>query len=83
VHEEREPIFAHGNEGLKLLNPGRFEGLSYEREKLYHFNGAIIATWTDTIRYNNLFKERTGYIEMSWEESVQIKNEIDARNYLK
>ncbi|RBI67804.1 hypothetical protein DQ400_08965 [Vreelandella sulfidaeris] len=82
VHEEREPIFAHGSEGLKLLNPGRFEGLSYEREKLYHFNGSIIATWTEAIMHCSLFKERIGYIEMGWQESIQIKSETDIYNCL-
>jgi glycosyltransferase involved in cell wall biosynthesis len=73
VCEEREPMFAHGAEGLRLLNPGRFDGLSYEREKLYRFNGSIIATWLETIEGDTLFGQKIGYIEMGREESAQIK----------
>ncbi len=73
VCEEREPIFTHGPNGLNLLNPGRFEGLSYEREKLYGFNGAIIITWMENLKGSTLFGEKIGYIEMGREESVQIK----------
>jgi glycosyltransferase involved in cell wall biosynthesis len=74
VCEEREPIFAHGKRGLNLLNPGRFDGLSHEREKLYSFNGSIIASWIETLSEATLFGESIGYLEMSPEESFQIKD---------
>lgn len=74
VMEEREPMFTHGKQGLNLINPGRFKGLSYEREKLYKFNGSIIATWTEHILNDSLFGEKIGYIEMSNTDSVQIKS---------
>lgn len=74
VREEREPMFVHGRNGLRLLNPGRFDGLSYEREKLYCFNGSIIATWMETLKQDTLFGEKIGYIEMEYDESLQIKH---------
>lgn len=73
VIEEREPMFSHGQDGLNLINPGRFKGLSYEREKLYKFNGAIIGTWTEHILSGSLFGEKIGYIEMSEIDSMQVK----------
>ena len=42
VEEEREPMFSLGKSGLSLLNPGRFQDLFYDRERLYRFNGSII-----------------------------------------
>lgn len=74
VCEEREPMFAHGGDGLKLLNPGRFDGLSYERERIYSFNGAIIACWLETLRDGHLFGEAIDYIEMDLSSSRQIKS---------
>lgn len=74
VLEEREPMFTHGQQGLNLINPGRFKGLSYEREKLYRFNGSVIATWAEHILNGSLFGDKIGYIEMSNEDSFQIKS---------
>jgi CMP-N-acetylneuraminic acid synthetase len=73
VCEEREPIFSHGMRGLSLINPGRFQGVSYDREKLFRFNGSVIATWTDSLKEKGLFQGGTGYIEMGLKESEQIK----------
>jgi CMP-N-acetylneuraminic acid synthetase len=77
VCEEREPIFTHGIDGLNLLNPGRFKGISHEREKLYRFNGSIIATWMETLKEDTLFGSKVGYIEMGQKESIQIKCATD------
>lgn len=73
VCEEREPVFIHADQGLKLFNPGRFEGLTYEREKLFRFNGSIIATWMANLNENDLFGQKIGYLEMAGDESGQIK----------
>jgi len=75
VQEEREPMFAHGENGLKLLNPGRFQELNYDRERLYSFNGSIIATWWEVLREHHLFGEKIAYIEMSTEDSLQVKSD--------
>ena len=77
VCEEREPIFIHGKKGLKLLNPGRFEGLSYERETIYSFNGAVIAVWWDVLKDISLFGEKIGFVEISTQESKQVKSAKD------
>ena len=75
VQEEREPVFIHGEQGLELFNPGRFQDLTYDRERLYRFNGSIIATWWEVLKEHYLFGEKIASIEMSSEDSYQIKNE--------
>jgi CMP-N-acetylneuraminic acid synthetase len=77
VCEEVEPVFVHGREGLNLLNPGRFDGLTYERERLYRFNGAVLAVWWDIVSTGDLFGQRIGYVEMSQEDSLQVKRPRD------
>jgi glycosyltransferase involved in cell wall biosynthesis len=76
VQEEREPMFSHGENGLNLLNPGRFKELAFDRERLYHFNGAIIATWWDIIKTNSVFGKKIGYLEMTNEDSYQVKTKM-------
>lgn len=73
VQEERDPVFSHGKDGLNLLNPGRFHDLAYERERLYRYNGAIIAAWWDVLNEQNLLGEKVAYIEMSAEDSLQFR----------
>ena len=74
VQEEREPMFVHGKNGLDLLNPGRFQDLTYDRERLYRFNGSIIATWWEVLQEHNLFGDKIASIEMSTEDSYQVKS---------
>ena len=45
VEEEREPMFSYSKSGLDLINPGRFQDLIFNEERLYRFNGCLIATW--------------------------------------
>ena len=75
VQEEREPMFQHGKHGLDLINPGRFQDLTFDKELLYKFNGSLIATWWDALKFHSLFGEKTSYIEMSREDSMQIKSQ--------
>jgi glycosyltransferase involved in cell wall biosynthesis len=85
VCEEVEPVFTHGRDGLELLNPGRFDGLAYERERLYHFNGAVLSVWWEILAGGDLFGQRIGYMEMGKQESVQLKGPMDVeslRQYL-
>jgi glycosyltransferase involved in cell wall biosynthesis len=77
VCEEVEPVFGHGRNGLQLLNPGRFEDIAYERERLYRFNGAVLAVWWEVLAEDDLFGQRIGYMEMSRAESIQIKRAMD------
>ena len=74
VQEEREPMFNNGKSGLNLINPGRFRDLSYDKERLYRFNGSIIASLWDNLSKNNLFGVKTSFIEMSFKDSMQVKD---------
>ena len=74
VQEEREPMFNITNSGLNLINPGRFKDLSFEKERLYRFNGSIIASTWNNILKNNLFGSKTSFIEMNHNDSIQVKD---------
>lgn len=74
VQEEREPMFNITNSGLNLINPGRFKDLSFEKERLYRFNGSIIASTWDNILKNDLFGSKTSFIEMNHYDSIQVKD---------
>lgn len=73
VQEEREPVFRQGAAGLLLMNPGRLEDLAYDRERLFRFNGAILASWWDVLQHS-LLGPSVAYVEMSAAESHQIKH---------
>jgi glycosyltransferase involved in cell wall biosynthesis len=73
VCEERRPILRHGTEGLELINPGRFDDIDYEREKLYRFNGAVLGVWSEVLLEGGLFGDKIGSIEMTPQESVEVK----------
>jgi len=75
VIEERDPTFKYTETGLKLINPGRFKKLTYDDERLYRFNGSIIVSWWDNIKQNNLFGDKTSFIEMSTNDSRQVEDE--------
>ena len=72
VSEERDPIFKYSENGLDVINPGRFKKLVYDDERLYRFNGSLIVCWWETIKNNQLFGQKTSFIEMSKEDSIQI-----------
>jgi glycosyltransferase involved in cell wall biosynthesis len=74
VQEEREPMFNYGKSGLNLINPGRFRDLTYDKERLYRFNGSIIASLWKNISKNSLFGIKTSFIEMSYKDSIQVKD---------
>jgi CMP-N-acetylneuraminic acid synthetase len=80
VCEERAPVSAHGRDGLHLLNPGRFEELTYEGERLYRFNGAVLAVWLEILLAGDFFGETVGHIEMDETDSAQVKRLIDLKN---
>tara|TARA_B100000989_G_scaffold124046_1_gene91740 strand:+ start:20593 stop:21987 length:1395 start_codon:yes stop_codon:yes gene_type:complete len=82
VQEEREPMFGYSKEGLNLINPGRFKDLVYQDERLYKFNGCLIATWWEVLQTHGLFGEKISFIEMSYEDSFQIKSK-SMLNYIK
>ncbi len=74
VQEEREPMFNYKESGLNLINPGRFKDLSFDKERLYRFNGSIIASLWNNISKNDLFGQKTSFIEMNHSDSIQIKD---------
>ena len=73
VQEERDPLFSHGSAGLIMLNPGRLQDLSFDRERMYRFNGAVLGCWWELLNEGTLLGEKVAYIEMSPSESLQIK----------
>tara|TARA_B110000090_G_scaffold206966_1_gene257443 strand:- start:4290 stop:5687 length:1398 start_codon:yes stop_codon:yes gene_type:complete len=75
VLEEKEPMFNYGKNGLSLINPGRFKDLSFDKERLYRFNGSLIAIWWEVLKADSLFGEKISYLEMSHNDSLQIKTE--------
>ena len=83
VLEEREPMFNYDQNGLKLINPGRFQDLTFDRERLYKFNGSIIAVWWEILASDSLFGEKISYLEMSQEDSLQIISQSMLDNYKK
>ena len=74
VEEEREPMFSYSKSGLELINPGRFQDLIFNEERLYRFNGCLIATWWEVLKSHSLFGEKISFVEMSRKDSIQIKN---------
>ncbi len=73
VQEEREPMFNYGKNGLEIINRGRFQDLIFDKERLYRFNGSIIATWWEVLKTDTLFGKKISHIEMSNLDSFQIK----------
>ena len=65
VQEEREPMFNYGRNGLEIINRGRFQDLTFDKERLYRFNGSIIATWWEVLKADILFGDKIAHIEMS------------------
>jgi CMP-N-acetylneuraminic acid synthetase len=81
VCEEREPVFIHGKKGLKLLNPGRFDGLQFERETIYRFNGAVISVWWEVLKEVGVFGENIGHVMIDQKASLQIKSVQDIKAF--
>ena len=77
VIEEREPVFSYGQNGIDLINKGRFKNLVFDRERLYRFNGAVIATWWETLQNHSFLGTSYGILEMSSEDSFQVKSDKD------
>lgn len=76
---EYDPIFKNSEKGLKLINPGRFDQINFEKENLYRFNGSIILTKFKTLVKSRVFKDEVGYIEMPYDLSHQVKTLNDLK----
>lgn len=77
VYEDYDLHFLHGRTGLAPLNPGMIKRLRLEREALYVFNGAISASWRDTLRADTLFGARVAHLTMPRDASLQVKSAHD------
>ena len=73
VEQEVEPVFSQGPHGLSMLNPGRFRNIALDGERLYKFNGSLLATWWDVLLSHDLFGSKIVHLEMTPRESLQIK----------
>lgn len=80
VVEERDPVFVHGETGLQLVGNGRFDDLFHRGEQVLRYNGCIIASWWDVIAQGSLWGGRTGYIEMTRNESHTLTQPADVQN---
>lgn len=77
VVEEVEPLFVNSADGLSLFNKGRFRDLAFEREKIYKFNGALIALWADQLQMDSgMLGQKINYLEMSASESQKLTREL-------
>lgn len=83
VLEEREPMFSYGQSGLELINPGRFQDLTFDKERLYKFNGSLIGVWWEILASDSMFGEKISYFEMTQEDSLQITNQSMLDDYKK
>lgn len=77
VYEDYDLHLRHGHNGLETLNPGMFRKLRLEREGLYVFNGAIVASWRDVICAEDYHGSRISHVVMPREESFQVKSGFD------
>ena len=73
VVEEREPVFMHSENGIKLVGAGRFDGLFHRREQVFKYNGNTIAVWWDILDQGAVWGNKIGYVEMTAEDSIQLK----------
>ena len=79
VNIETDPVFTMAKNGLNLINPGRLEGLFFEKENLYKFNGSVITMWHKTLESKFLFGKKLFYVEIPIDESFQIKRKEDTK----
>ena len=81
VTEEREPMFNYGRNGIELINPGRFQDLTFDKERLFRFNGSLIAVWWEILSSSTLFGEKISYLEMNAEDSFQVTSQTILDEY--
>jgi glycosyltransferase involved in cell wall biosynthesis len=80
VQKEIEPVFTYGEYGLSLFNPGRFDHLEYDQERLYRFNGGLICSWWNIIENGQLIGEKAVPFEMTSKDSFQVKSPFDLKS---
>lgn len=77
VTEVLEPTFMQDGKGLSILNPGRFDNLSHEKEKIFEHKGDVIAVWWEVLRDHSMFGDKISYVQIENDESIKINNEKD------
>lgn len=59
---------------IQLLNQGRFESLDFNNEKIFKFNGSVLALWNETLKLKNMFLSNSGILENEENELEPIYN---------
>jgi glycosyltransferase involved in cell wall biosynthesis len=73
VVEETDLMFTHGTSGLDLVNPGRFDELIHERERLFRFCGAFIVCWREVLEAGSTFGTSIAHMELSRLSGSQVR----------
>jgi CMP-N-acetylneuraminic acid synthetase len=82
VSELNEPTFMRGEDGLKILNPGIFININYEKEKIYQHKGDVIVVWWEVLKNHNMFGNNIGYVEILENENIKVLRKKDIDNLL-
>lgn len=77
VYEDYDLHFGHGQNGLEPINTGMIKRLRLEREALFVYNGAIAASWRESLVRDNLFGGRVSHTVMPRDLSLQIRTPRD------
>ena len=74
VFKEKDPVFKFTKKKIQLLNQGRFESLDFNNEKIFKFNGSVLALWNETLKLKNMFLSNSGILENEEDELEPIYN---------
>ena len=77
--ENHDLQYRHGANGMQAVNAGSINDARFEREALYSCNGAIRATWRESIGVEGLRDRRVGHIVMTRTESLLAKKPDERR----
>lgn len=77
VTEVIEPTFMQDGNGLSILNPGRFDNLSHEKEKIFEHKGDVIAVWWEVLRDHSMFGDKISYVQIENDKSIKVNSEKD------
>lgn len=75
VSEERNPVFIHSADGLRIVGNGRFDDLLYRDEQLLRFNGIAIAARWPSVAEDRLWVGAIASAEMPRELGLILENE--------
>ena len=63
VESINRPILTAESNGLRVVNPGRFDGLNLAQELVYRYNDGVVCAWSDVVISNELLTKKIGHIE--------------------